>query len=49
LLFGVLYGATQRWTLPLTLLVGMLALIYVAGLLASRPRFVDDELATARP
>jgi len=24
LLFGVLYGATQRWTLPLTLLVGML-------------------------
>jgi CP family cyanate transporter-like MFS transporter len=44
LLFGVLYGATSRWTLPLALLIGALVVSYVAGMLASREHFVDDEL-----
>jgi MFS transporter, CP family, cyanate transporter len=45
LLFGVLYGSTQHWTLPVVLLIVALALTYVAGIVASRERFVDDELA----
>jgi MFS transporter, CP family, cyanate transporter len=48
LLFGVLYGATGHWALPLALLFTSLALTYVAGMMASRERFVDDELAAAR-
>ena len=45
LLFGVLYGATRHWTLPLALLFAALALAFAAGWLACRERFVDDELA----
>jgi CP family cyanate transporter-like MFS transporter len=48
LLFGVLYGSTQRWALPLALLFAALGLSYTAGMVASRERFVDDEL-TAQP
>jgi CP family cyanate transporter-like MFS transporter len=48
LLFGVLYGSTGHWALPLALLFAALALSYTAGMVASRERFVDDELA-ARP
>jgi MFS transporter, CP family, cyanate transporter len=49
LLFGVLYGSTQHWTLPLVLLIAALALTYAAGIVASRERFVDDELAMSIP
>jgi CP family cyanate transporter-like MFS transporter len=49
LLFGVLYGSTQRWTLPLALLIVALVLTYIAGIVASRERFVDDELALSQP
>jgi len=46
LLFGVLYGWTRNWTLPLALLFAALALTYVTGWAASRERFVDDELSS---
>jgi MFS transporter, CP family, cyanate transporter len=45
LLFGVLYGSTGHWALPLALLFAALVLSYTAGMVASRERFVDDELA----
>ncbi|MDT4980647.1 MAG: transporter, family, cyanate transporter [Pseudonocardiales bacterium] len=45
LLFGVLYGATGGWTLSLALLFVALAIAFVSGWLASRPAYVDDELA----
>ncbi|HZZ95519.1 MAG TPA: MFS transporter [Jatrophihabitantaceae bacterium] len=44
LLFGVLYGATGSWTLPLMLLWIALGLSLITGWLACAPRFVDDEL-----
>jgi MFS transporter, CP family, cyanate transporter len=47
LLFGVLYGATGSWTLPLGLLFVALTLASGAGWLACRPTFVDDELAAS--
>jgi CP family cyanate transporter-like MFS transporter len=49
LLFGVLYGWTHRWTLPLAVLFVALALTYLTGWLASRERFVDDELTASEP
>ena len=49
LLFGVLYGATQHWTLPLVLLIAALTVTYIAGIVASRERYVDDELAISQP
>ena len=45
LLFGVLYGWTRQWALPLALLFAALALTYLAGWAATRERFVDDELS----
>jgi MFS transporter, CP family, cyanate transporter len=45
LLFGVLYGATNAWTLPLAVLFVALAVAFGAGWLACRPSYVDDELA----
>lgn len=47
LLFGVLYGATNNWTLPLMLLFVALVIALVAGWFAAAPRFVDDELAAS--
>jgi CP family cyanate transporter-like MFS transporter len=47
LLFGVLYGLTNSWALPLGLLFVALALAVGSGWLACRPRFVDDELAAS--
>jgi CP family cyanate transporter-like MFS transporter len=44
LLFGVLYGATNSWVLPLSLLWVSLVLSLVTGWRACAPRFVDDEL-----
>jgi CP family cyanate transporter-like MFS transporter len=49
LLFGVLYGSTHHWALPLALLFAALVLSYTAGMMASRERFVDDELAAPQP
>jgi CP family cyanate transporter-like MFS transporter len=46
LLVGVLYGATNSWTLPLTLLFVAMAVTLVAGFRASTSRFVDDELTS---
>jgi CP family cyanate transporter-like MFS transporter len=45
LLFGVLYGATAGWTLPLALLFAAMGITFVAGWLAAHPHYVDDELA----
>jgi CP family cyanate transporter-like MFS transporter len=47
LLFGVLYGATNHWALPLAFLIGALVVTYAAGMVASRERFVDDELSAS--
>lgn len=44
LLFGVLYGVTGSWVLPLGLLWVALVLSFVTGWWASLPRNVDDEL-----
>ena len=41
---GVLYGATGDWTLPLVLLMVLLVPQAVAGVLAGRHRFVEDDL-----
>jgi CP family cyanate transporter-like MFS transporter len=48
LLFGVLYGATGSWVLPLTLLWVSLGLAFVLGWFACAPRYVDDELAASQ-
>ena len=45
LLFGVLFGATGSWTLPLTVLFVALAITLVAGWPSTADRYVDDELA----
>jgi MFS transporter, CP family, cyanate transporter len=45
LLFGVLYGATGSWGLPLAVLFGGLAVTLVAGWPSTAHRYVDDELA----
>ncbi len=42
---GALYGATGSWTVPLGLLMASSVVMWVAGLMASAPGFVDDELA----
>jgi MFS transporter, CP family, cyanate transporter len=45
LLFGVFYGATGTWALPLSLLWISLALALAFGWFASAHRLVDDEIA----
>jgi CP family cyanate transporter-like MFS transporter len=47
LLFGALHSATGSWALPLVLLFVAAAAASVTGLLASRPRYVEDELAAS--
>lgn len=44
LLFGVAYGATGHWALPLALLFAALVLAFVSGWAASVERYVDDEI-----
>ncbi|TAM93509.1 MAG: MFS transporter [Jatrophihabitans sp.] len=44
LLFGVLHSASGSWGLPLALLFAMTAIMTVAGMLAGRPRYVEDEI-----
>ena len=43
-LMGALYGATGGWTVPLLVLIVLLIPQAVAGVLVSRPRFLEDEL-----
>lgn len=45
LLFGALFGATNSWTLPLTVLFIALAITCVAAWPSTADRYVDDELA----
>jgi CP family cyanate transporter-like MFS transporter len=45
LLFGVLYSATGSWAAPLAMLFAAMVVTTVAGWVASRDVFVDDELA----
>jgi CP family cyanate transporter-like MFS transporter len=46
---GVLHDATGSWTVPLLVLLVLCVPQYVAGLLASRPTYLEDELpATVR-
>jgi MFS transporter, CP family, cyanate transporter len=47
LLFGVLFGATGSWTLPLAVLFVALAITLVAGWPSTADRYVDDELAAS--
>ncbi len=49
LLFGVLHGASGGWALPLTTLWVALVLAVIGGWWAATARYVDDEIATARP
>lgn len=44
-MMGALYGATGGWTVPLAVLVVLVVPQAVAGLMASRPRYLEDELA----
>ena len=47
LLVGVLLGATNNWSAPFALLFVVLGVAAVAGWIAARDRYVDDELAAA--
>lgn len=42
---GALYGATDGWTLPLSLLLALCVPQYLVGLAASRPAYVEDQLS----
>ena len=44
-LVGLLHAATDSWTVPILLLMATVVPFTWAGLLASRPVYVDDELA----
>jgi CP family cyanate transporter-like MFS transporter len=43
---GVIHDASGGWTLPLWVLLALCVPQYVVGLAASRPAYVEDELAT---
>jgi CP family cyanate transporter-like MFS transporter len=43
LLVGVLYDATGGWTVPLALLIAVVGGQVVAGLVAARPRHIEDQ------
>lgn len=43
-LFGYLHDATQGWTIPLLLLLGLSVLLVLAGLGAARKRYVGGEV-----
>ncbi len=44
-MIGAVYGATGGWTVPLLVLIALLLPQAVAGVLVSRERYVEDELA----
>jgi CP family cyanate transporter-like MFS transporter len=46
---GVLYDVTGSWTPPLLVLAGLAVPQIALGVLASRPRFVEDELPRRVP
>jgi CP family cyanate transporter-like MFS transporter len=48
-LMGALYGGTGGWTVPLVVLIVLLIPQAVAGVLVSRPRYLEDELDLAVP
>lgn len=43
-LTGALYGATDGWTIPLAVLALLVVPQAIAGLLVSRPRYLEDEI-----
>jgi MFS transporter, CP family, cyanate transporter len=45
--FGILYDLSDGWTAPLLALCAVVVLQAIAGCLAVRPRFVEDELPAA--
>jgi CP family cyanate transporter-like MFS transporter len=45
----VLHDATDGWTVPLLFLLALCIPQYVAGLAATRPRFLEDELPEDAP
>ncbi len=45
LLVGVMLAATGGWTIPLWVLIATTGVMVAAGLIASAPGYVDDELA----
>lgn len=47
LAIGALYGATGGWTVPIWVLLVLLVPQLILGLLASRERYVDDQLTSA--
>jgi CP family cyanate transporter-like MFS transporter len=49
LLFGALFGATDSWALPLTVLFVALGISMCAAWPATAHRYVDDELAASAP
>ncbi|MGN6606570.1 MAG: CynX/NimT family MFS transporter [Jatrophihabitans sp.] len=49
LLFGVLYSATGGWGVPIGLLFAAMAIDLVAGWVAARPTYVDDEVRPPGP
>ena len=45
---GALHEATDSWTIPLAILAGSSLVMAIAGIVASAPRYVDDQLQPAR-
>jgi CP family cyanate transporter-like MFS transporter len=45
---GLIHDATGGWTVPLLVLLALCVPQYAAGLAASRPRRLEDELSGAR-
>jgi CP family cyanate transporter-like MFS transporter len=43
-MMGALYGATGGWTVPLVVLIGLLVPQAIAGVMVSKPRFLEDEI-----
>ncbi|HEX6444497.1 MAG TPA: MFS transporter [Streptosporangiales bacterium] len=48
-LIGVLHDATRSWTAAVAVLLGSVALLFLAGLGVTRVRYVEDEIGTDRP
>ena len=44
-MMGVLYGATGGWTVPLIVLIALLAPQVIAGVRVALPRYLEDEIA----
>jgi MFS transporter, CP family, cyanate transporter len=44
---GWVFGLTGSWTVPFTVIAGLSALLFLAGLYITRERFIEDELRPA--